>query len=152
MGGDTVLNMPIIDRHVMHYIEGELFGHESRKRAISTRKTYIATERPGWDMPQGEVQTGYRPGGSVSNPTLARVLAIERDKELQALQRQVALIESALQVLPPLERDVVLMVYVARTHTISEAAEKLRLTPRHTRRLRHSAFCLIGMVLGVIHA
>lgn len=147
-----VYHLPTLDRHVTHYIEGELFVHESRKRAITTRKTYIATERPGWDVPGGEVLAGYRPGGSVGNPTLARVLAIERDKELQGLQRQVAMVESALQVLSTLERDVIMMVYVSRTHTICEAAERLRMTPRHARRLRHSAFCLIGTVLGVIHA
>lgn len=140
-----------LDRHVVQYIEGELYAHAARKKAMERLKTYIATERPGWEEGETQVFLGIRPEGTVSNPTMARVLAMERNRELQTLEAQVRRVEAGLAVLNPAELQVITLVYLTRRMSITEAADHMRLTARHVRRLRQTAIYQIGITMGVVH-
>lgn len=136
--------------YVVRYIEGELMNHMARKTQIAFLKSCHYTERPGWDRADGEVM--MRSGGSISNPTLSRVLALERDDELQGLVRQVQRVEAALGVLTDLEGRVMRMLYLERRYNATGVSMEVGVSSRTVRRIRQSALSQMAVAMGLMIA
>lgn len=135
--------------YVVRYIEGELMNHMARKTQIAFLKSCHYTERPGWDRVEGEVM---RSGGSISNPTLSRVIALERDDELQGLIRQVQRVEAALGVLTDIEGRVMRMLYLERRYNATGVSMAVGVSSRTVRRIRQSALSQMAVAMGLMIA
>lgn len=139
-----------LDQHTQNYVEGELRAYRGRQQRIAWLKECHATERLGWDAPPDENAGGGRPAGKVSNPTLARVIAMQHDEELQNLERKVKRVDAGMALLTEAERRIITMVYLERRLTLNGAAIALGYTERHAGRLKNRALHQIAVAMGVV--
>lgn len=141
---------PILHPTVVRQVEDLLHNHKARRAHLAWLTECIATERIGWQDAGDENVGGSRPAGRVSDPTGGRVVAMENDPEYQTARRRVLRVERALEVLTPVERQLIQVVYIDQTHNLVGAALKIGYSRAQAARIRQRALAKLAMAMGLI--
>ncbi|WP_273379906.1 hypothetical protein [Symbiobacterium thermophilum] len=119
-------------------------NHKARRAHLAWLRECIATERIGWQTAGEENVGGSRPAGRVSDPTGGRVVVMETDPEYRATWQRVRLVEHALEVLTPVERQLIQAIYIDQTHNLVGAALLIGYSRAQTARIRQRALAQVS--------
>ena len=134
---------PRLPRYVRVYIEGVLaFYDEDRKALRRYREEMIPSPVPNYGG------TGGGHGGE-SRPAEAFGIRLADARYLREKERTLYAVERVLKQISDLDRRLVKLVYIKRTHTVSGAAMMLNMSKTMAYDHLNAVFWAIAMELGL---